>query len=74
MVAGTANLILGIAGSVIGRPGLEPESLIAHARQRLGGFKVPKEIYVVDEFPTNPSGKVLKRTVEWTLAEAGTAR
>ena len=48
---------------VIGRPGLEPESLIAHARQRLGGFKVPKEIYVVDEFPTNPSGKVLKRSL-----------
>ncbi|ROO60705.1 acyl-CoA synthetase (AMP-forming)/AMP-acid ligase II [Micromonospora sp. Llam0] len=48
---------------VIGRPGLEAESLIAHARQRLGGFKVPKEIYVVDEFPTNPSGKVLKRSL-----------
>ncbi|MFY1638187.1 class I adenylate-forming enzyme family protein [Solwaraspora sp. WMMB335] len=48
---------------VIGRPGLEPASLVAHARQRLGGFKVPKEIYVVDELPTNPSGKVLKRSL-----------
>ncbi|MBO4206559.1 AMP-binding protein [Micromonospora echinofusca] len=48
---------------VVGRPGLEPESLVAHARQRLGGYKVPKEIYLVAEFPTNPSGKVLKRTL-----------
>ncbi|MFF5225686.1 class I adenylate-forming enzyme family protein [Dactylosporangium sp. NPDC000521] len=48
---------------VIGRPGLTAESLIEHARQRLGKFKVPKEIYLVDEFPTNPSGKVLKRTL-----------
>ncbi|MFG2043491.1 class I adenylate-forming enzyme family protein [Dactylosporangium sp. NPDC048998] len=48
---------------VIGRPGLEPGDLIAHARERLGKFKVPKELYIVDEFPTNPSGKVLKRTL-----------
>nr|BFE57687.1 long-chain fatty acid--CoA ligase [Dactylosporangium thailandense] len=48
---------------VIGRPGLTPEALIAHARERLGRFKVPKEIYIVEEFPTNPSGKVLKRTL-----------
>lgn len=46
---------------VIGRPGLAAEDLIAHARERLGKFKVPKEIYLVEEFPTNPSGKVLKR-------------
>lgn len=48
---------------VIGRPGLTAEALVEHARQRLGKFKVPKEIYLVDEFPTNPSGKVLKRTL-----------
>jgi fatty-acyl-CoA synthase len=48
---------------VIGRPGLTPEALIEHARERLGKFKLPKEIYIVEEFPTNPSGKVLKRTL-----------
>ncbi|WP_433528402.1 class I adenylate-forming enzyme family protein [Micromonospora sp. CA-263727] len=46
---------------VVGRPGLDAESLVAHARQRLGRFKVPKEVYLVPELPTNPSGKVLKR-------------
>ncbi len=64
---------------VIARPGLEPADLIAHARSRLGKFKVPKEIYVVPEFPTNPSGKVLKRelrelrpsmTPDWSYPEA----
>ncbi|WP_433222147.1 class I adenylate-forming enzyme family protein [Dactylosporangium sp. CS-047395] len=48
---------------VIGRSGLTPEALIEHARERLGKFKLPKEIYIVEEFPTNPSGKVLKRTL-----------
>ncbi|GGM28016.1 class I adenylate-forming enzyme family protein [Micromonospora yangpuensis] len=48
---------------VVGRPGLTPEDLIGHARRRLGRFKVPKEVYLVPEFPTNPSGKVLKRSL-----------
>ena len=65
---------------VVGRPGLEVESLVAHARSRLGRFKVPKEVYVVDDLPTNPSGKVLKRelrevraglTPAWSYEAAG---
>ncbi|WP_235735323.1 class I adenylate-forming enzyme family protein [Nocardioides alcanivorans] len=48
---------------VMARPGLKVEDLASHARTRLGGYKQPKEIYLVDEFPTNPSGKVLKRTL-----------
>ncbi|GHJ16000.1 class I adenylate-forming enzyme family protein [Micromonospora sp. AKA38] len=67
------------AAFVIGRPGLSPEALMAHARQRLGRFKLPKEVYLVPEFPTNPSGKVLKRALrelrsslrpDWTYDEA----
>ena len=46
---------------VVARPGLEAAELVAHAAERLGRFKVPKEVYVVPELPTNPSGKVLKR-------------
>ncbi|OLT31650.1 hypothetical protein BJF79_00075 [Actinomadura sp. CNU-125] len=48
---------------VVGRPGLEADDLVRHARERLGRFKVPKEIYIVEEFPVNPSGKVLKRVL-----------
>ncbi|MYR07633.1 AMP-binding protein [Gordonia sp. SID5947] len=35
--------------------------VIAHARTRLGGFKVPRSVEVVSELPRNASGKVLKR-------------
>ncbi|MER6112883.1 class I adenylate-forming enzyme family protein [Streptomyces hirsutus] len=45
----------------VGRPGLQATDLIAHARERLGKFKVPKEVYLVEKLPTNPSGKILKR-------------
>ena len=41
---------------VIGRPGLTAEALVEHARQRLGKFKVPKEIYLV-RVPADPSGQ-----------------
>ncbi|WFE66374.1 AMP-binding protein [Micromonospora sp. WMMD714] len=67
------------AAFVVARPGLTPEALIGHARQRLGRFKVPKEVYLVPEFPTNPSGKVLKRSLrelrstlrpDWTYDDA----
>lgn len=35
--------------------------LIAFARSRIAGFKVPKSVDFVAELPRNPSGKVLKR-------------
>jgi fatty-acyl-CoA synthase len=37
--------------------------LIAHARERLAGFKTPKRIHVVEELPRNQSGKLLKRVL-----------
>lgn len=37
------------------------EELIAHAREHLSAFKVPKEIRLVDALPRNASGKILKR-------------
>lgn len=38
-----------------------PEELIGFARERLGGFKVPKTIDFADALPRNPSGKILKK-------------
>lgn len=54
---------------VVGRPGLTPAELIAHAGARLSRFKLPKAVYVVEELPTNPSGKILKRTLREQLPE-----
>ena len=37
------------------------EELVAFARERLAGYKVPAVVEFVDGFPRTPSGKVLKR-------------
>jgi fatty-acyl-CoA synthase len=45
------------------RPGADatPDALIAHCREQLARFKVPKDVTFVEALPRNPSGKVLKR-------------
>ncbi len=43
-----------------GREPTEPD-LIAHARERLAGFKLPKSVDFAEVLPRNPSGKLLKR-------------
>jgi acyl-CoA synthetase (AMP-forming)/AMP-acid ligase II len=35
--------------------------LIAFARERIAGYKVPKSVDFVDALPRNPSGKILKK-------------
>ena len=37
--------------------------LIAYARERLAGFKLPKSVDFADVLPRTPSGKLLKRTL-----------
>jgi acyl-CoA synthetase (AMP-forming)/AMP-acid ligase II len=39
------------------------DEIIAHARQRIAGYKVPKSIDFIDALPRNASGKVLRRTL-----------
>jgi acyl-CoA synthetase (AMP-forming)/AMP-acid ligase II len=48
---------------VVPAPGADvtAEELVAFARTRLAGYKVPRRIDFVDELPRTPSGKVLKR-------------
>ena len=36
-------------------------SVIAWARERIGGFKVPKSVDFVESLPRNATGKVLRR-------------
>jgi long-chain acyl-CoA synthetase len=38
-----------------------PEALIAFARERLAGYKLPRSIDLVADLPRTPTGKVLKR-------------
>lgn len=39
------------------------EALIAFARERLAGYKVPKDIRFIDEIPLSAVGKPLRRTI-----------
>ena len=54
-----------IVAVVVLKPGthLTIEEVDLHCRKHLAGFKVPKELRIVDALPRNPSGKVLKRVL-----------
>lgn len=43
---------------------VDQESLAGHLRQSLTRYKVPRRFVPVDELPTNPMGKVLRREVQ----------
>ena len=55
------------AAFVLAGPGFDAAAVIAACRSRLGGFKVPKAVFVIDEMPRNPTGKVLKRELRARL-------
>jgi fatty-acyl-CoA synthase len=73
--------VIGVADAVWGerpvavvvlKPGasLTDSELRRHCRQRLAGFKVPKELIVRAQLPRNPSGKILKRVLREELASS----
>jgi acyl-CoA synthetase (AMP-forming)/AMP-acid ligase II len=39
---------------------LDEEALVAHCRQHLAGYKVPRQYIALEALPRNPSGKVLR--------------
>jgi long-chain acyl-CoA synthetase len=40
---------------------VDADELVAFARERLAGYKLPRSVEFVDEVPRSPAGKVLKR-------------
>jgi len=52
-----------LVGAVVPKAGvvLEPEFVQSFCRARLGGYQVPKKIFVLSELPKNATGKILKR-------------
>ena len=51
---------------VIRAPGaaVSAEELIAFARGRLAGYKLPRSVEFVDELPRTSTGKILKRELQ----------
>ncbi|MFZ4575996.1 MAG: class I adenylate-forming enzyme family protein [Phycisphaerales bacterium] len=39
----------------------DEKAILAHVRERLAGYKVPREIRRVDALPRNPTGKIMRR-------------
>lgn len=50
---------------VVPKPGheVDPQSVIAWARERIAPFKTPKSIDVIPEMPRNATGKILRRSL-----------
>ncbi len=63
-VIGVPDERLGEVGMawVVPAPGREltPDAVIAWCREHMANFKVPRMVEIVDELPTNASGKVMK--------------
>ncbi len=51
-----------VVAVIVPRPGaaLQPAGLIAALKAKIANFKVPKQVFVVDELPRNTMGKVQK--------------
>jgi acyl-CoA synthetase (AMP-forming)/AMP-acid ligase II len=58
-----------VVAVVRAHPGAAPppsDELIAFVRARLAGFKTPKELHWVDDYPRTPMGKILKEELKQT--------
>ena len=54
-----------VKACVVAKPGhaVDPDNVIAWARERIAGFKAPKSVDVIEALPRNPSGKILRRAL-----------
>jgi long-chain acyl-CoA synthetase len=52
------------------RPGaaITEEELVAWARERIGGYKYPREVHIVDSIPLTPIGKINRKELRTRLA------
>jgi len=60
-----------VVAAVVQKPGetVDAEALRAYARENLAAYKVPKQVYFVDELPKSLIGKVLRKKVRDALLE-----
>jgi long-chain acyl-CoA synthetase len=50
-----------------------PEALVAYAKERIGGYKYPREVHVVGSLPLTPVGKVDRKALRARLLEEAPA-
>jgi acyl-CoA synthetase (AMP-forming)/AMP-acid ligase II len=58
---------------VVVMPGeeLAEDELISWAREKLAGYKTPRQVIFVDELPRTPTGKILKKELRAKYVEGG---
>jgi len=58
---------------VVARPGrhVDPDAVLAHCRERLARYKVPRSVRMVGSLPLSPQGKVLKKELHRLYVEDG---
>ena len=54
-----------VTAVVVCKPGAEltAEALVAHCREHIAGYKVPRQVVFESSLPVSPAGKVLKRVL-----------
>ncbi|MCL8207096.1 MAG: AMP-binding protein [Actinomycetia bacterium] len=64
-----------VAAAVTLKPGatLTEAELIAFARDQMAHFKAPRKVFIVDDLPRSPAGKILKRELRERFAQAAEA-
>ena len=76
LVVGVADERWGqrVAAVVEARPGEVPslDELVEHCRTKIAGYKVPRELHLVDTMPRHPSGKPDYRRARAVAEEART--
>jgi long-chain acyl-CoA synthetase len=41
-----------------------PEDIIAFTKERIAAYKYPRSVWILDELPKGPTGKILRREVK----------
>ena len=64
-----------VVAAVIAKPDatIDVESVRAFCRERLTGYKVPRQIFILDAFPTSMLGKVLRAQVRQQILDGAEA-
>lgn len=66
-VVGMPDELLGeqVGAGVTLRPGstTTPEDIVAWAKERIAAYKYPRKVWIVNELPKGPTGKILRREV-----------
>jgi acyl-CoA synthetase (AMP-forming)/AMP-acid ligase II len=58
-----ARWVQKVVAAVVPRGALDPDALLLRVRQKLAGYKCPKQIFVTDRLPKNAAGKVLRKVL-----------